>query len=140
MGQSTDELRRDIEDTRADMSYTVDAIDPALLDLPHRHGGTPSADLVNLQQRIWRADAFVVVVPEYNHGYPAALPVIKDKLRPGGVLIIDNMLWGGRIFDEADQSADTRGVREFTRLISKDPDWIVTLVPIRDGLIVAYRK
>lgn len=61
--------------------YTVDAIDPALLDLPHRHGGTPSADLVNLQQRIWRADAFVVVVPEYNHGYPAALKYVIDSVQ-----------------------------------------------------------
>jgi NAD(P)H-dependent FMN reductase len=48
--------------------YTFNAIDPALLDLAHRHGGVPSADLVNLQQRVWRAYAFVVVVPEYNHG------------------------------------------------------------------------
>lgn len=61
--------------------YTVDAIDPALLDLPHRHGGAPSADLVNLQQRVWRADAFVVVVPEYNHGYPSALKFVIDSVQ-----------------------------------------------------------
>lgn len=65
--------------TRRD--YAVDAIDPALLDLPHRHGGAPSADLVNLQQRIWRADAFVVVVPEYNHGYPSALKFVIDSVQ-----------------------------------------------------------
>lgn len=60
--------------------YAVDAIDPATLDLPHRHGGAPSADLVNLQQRIWSADAFVLVVPEYNHGYPAALKSVIDSV------------------------------------------------------------
>jgi caffeoyl-CoA O-methyltransferase len=70
-------------------------------------------------------------------GYPASLDVSKRKLRPGGVLIIDNMLWHGRIFDEGDDSAATRGVREVTRRITTDPDWIVSLVPIRDGLIVA---
>lgn len=63
--------------------------------------------------------------------YPASLPVIKKKLRPGGVLIIDNMLWYGRVFDDADQAPDTRGVREFTRLIMNDSDWVVSLVPIR---------
>ncbi len=72
--------------------------------------------------------------------YPDSLPVIERKLRPGGVLIIDNMLWSGRIFDDADRSADTEGVRRFTGLITADRGWTVSLVPIRDGLIVAYRS
>ena len=72
--------------------------------------------------------------------YPDSLPVIERKLRPGGVLIIDNMLWSGRIFDAADRSADTEGVRRFTALITADRGWTVSLAPIRDGLIVAYRS
>ncbi len=75
-----------------------------------------------------------------KHGYPDSLPVIAEKLRSGGVLIIDNMLWSGRIFDPDDQSPDTEGVREFTHRITTDPGWIASLVPIRDGLIVAYKK
>ncbi|HEV2130936.1 MAG TPA: O-methyltransferase [Longimicrobiaceae bacterium] len=75
-----------------------------------------------------------------KHAYPDALTVIAEKLRPGGVLIIDNMLWHGRIFDESDQSPDTQGVREFTRRVTQDPAWISSLVPIRDGLIVAYKQ
>jgi predicted O-methyltransferase YrrM len=73
-------------------------------------------------------------------GYPDSLPVIKEKLRPGGVLIIDNVLWHGRIFDKSDRSADTEAIREFTRRITADPDWIVSLIPIRDGLIVGYKR
>lgn len=72
--------------------------------------------------------------------YPDSLPVIERKLRPGGILIIDNMLWSGRIFDDADRSADTEGVRRFTSLITADRGWTVSLAPIRDGLIVAYRS
>jgi caffeoyl-CoA O-methyltransferase len=72
--------------------------------------------------------------------YPASLPLIKEKLRPGGVLIIDNTLWSGQIFDKKDQSEATNGIREFTRLITHDPDWIVSLVPVRDGMILAYKK
>lgn len=72
--------------------------------------------------------------------YPASLPVIKEKLRSGGLLIIDNMLWHGRIFDSNDSSAATRGVHEFTRQITTDSDWIVSLSPMRDGMIVAYKK
>ena len=73
-------------------------------------------------------------------GYPMALPVIAAKLRPGGVLIIDNMLLRGRVFDTEASGADLEGVREFTRMITTDNAWITTLVPIRDGLIVARRR
>jgi predicted O-methyltransferase YrrM len=73
-------------------------------------------------------------------GYPASLPVIAEKLRPGGVLLIDNMLWSGRVLDADDHSPDTEGVREFTRRITTDPAWIVSVVPIRDGVMVAYKR
>jgi predicted O-methyltransferase YrrM len=74
-----------------------------------------------------------------KQGYPDSLPVIEEKLRPGGVLIIDNMLWSGRIFDAADTSPATEGVREFTRRITASDRWIPSLVPIRDGMIVAFK-
>lgn len=75
-----------------------------------------------------------------KNGYPAALPVIAEKLRSGGVLIVDNMLWHGRIFDDSDQAPETRGIRELTQRLTTDPGWIVSLIPIRDGLFVAYKK
>lgn len=75
-----------------------------------------------------------------KESYPASLPVIKEKLRSGGLLIIDNMLWSGRIFNKKDLSPATEGVREFTRRITSDSDWIVSLAPVRDGMIVAYKK
>lgn len=72
--------------------------------------------------------------------YPDSLPVIERKLRPGGVLIVDNALWHGRVFDRADRSKATRGVRTMTRRLTGDPNWITSLVPIRDGLLVAMRR
>jgi predicted O-methyltransferase YrrM len=74
-----------------------------------------------------------------KEGYPVALPVVAERLRPGGVLIIDNALWGGRIFDATDLSPATQGVREVTRLLAEDPGWILSTVPIRDGMLVAFR-
>jgi predicted O-methyltransferase YrrM len=73
-------------------------------------------------------------------GYPEALAAIRDKLRPGGLLIADNLLWHGRIFDPSDRSSDTVGVRNFTRLVTQDAGWIASIVPIRDGLLVAVRR
>jgi predicted O-methyltransferase YrrM len=73
-------------------------------------------------------------------GYPAALPVIHERLRPGGVLIADNLLWHGQVLDPKDKSEDTAGVREFTRLVTTGQDWLASVVPIRDGLLLAYRR
>jgi caffeoyl-CoA O-methyltransferase len=73
-------------------------------------------------------------------GYPAALPVIHERLRPGGVLIADNLLWHGWVLDPDDRTPDTAGVREFTRLVTTDPGWTASVVPIRDGLLLAWRR
>ena len=72
--------------------------------------------------------------------YPSSLPVIKEKLRPGGILIIDNMIWHGQILDPNDHEKTTEAIREFTNTITMDSDWIVSLIPARDGMIVAYKK
>lgn len=72
--------------------------------------------------------------------YPESLPVIKEKLRHGGILIIDNMLWSGRIFDTKNHDSSTEAIRRFTRDITTDLDWIVSLIPARDGMIVAHKK
>jgi predicted O-methyltransferase YrrM len=87
------------------------------------------------------AGPFDLIFNDINkEAYPESLPIIEEKLRSGGVLIIDNIIWSGRIFDTNDHSPGTEGVREFTRLITNDSRWIVSLIPIRDGLIVAYKK
>jgi predicted O-methyltransferase YrrM len=75
-----------------------------------------------------------------KEGYPDSLPVIKEKLRSGGLLIIDNMLWHGQILDTEDHDKSTEAIRRFTRDVTTDLDWIVSLMPARDGMIVAYKK
>ena len=75
-----------------------------------------------------------------KEGYPQSLPVIKEKLRSGGVLIIDNMLWDGRVLNPKNHEPTTEAIRVFTRGIVEDPEWIVSLVPMRDGMIVALKK
>lgn len=69
--------------------------------------------------------------------YPSALPAIEEKLRPGGVLIVDNMIWSGRVYDPNERSPDTEGVRALTRALTTSPRWVSSIVPIRDGLMIA---
>jgi caffeoyl-CoA O-methyltransferase len=74
-----------------------------------------------------------------KEGYPASLGVIVDKVRAGGLLITDNLLWSGRVLDSTDTSSATEGVRELTRLVHADARWLPSIVPLRDGMLVAMR-
>ena len=74
-----------------------------------------------------------------KEGYPAAVPVIESRLRPGGLLIVDNMLWHGQVLDPDDRQRETEAIRETTRMLTNSPDWISSIVPIRDGLLVSMR-
>ena len=71
--------------------------------------------------------------------YPSSLEVIERSLNPGGVLIVDNMLLSGRILDHNNESSTVMGVRELTAQINSSDKWIMSIVPIRDGLLLAYR-
>jgi predicted O-methyltransferase YrrM len=57
-------------------------------------------------------------------------------VRPGGLLIGDNALWGGRVYNE-DADERTRGVREFNRRMATDPRVLGIIVPTHDGVAVA---
>jgi len=72
----------------------------------------------------------------YQHYYEYCLQLI----RPGGLVAIDNVLWGGSVADQNDQQPDTVAIREFNRLISEDKRVDISLVPIGDGLTLARKK
>jgi len=74
-----------------------------------------------------------------KEAYPRSLEVIGRKLRPGGVLIVDNLLWDGAVLDDSDRTASTRAIREMTRRVFSDPAWEASIVPIRDGLLLATK-
>lgn len=70
--------------------------------------------------------------------YPAVLPLARKKLRRGGLLISDNMLWGGEVL-RARPDRDTRGILELTRALFRAPYFFTTLLPIRDGVTVSLK-
>lgn len=72
--------------------------------------------------------------------YPAALDVARSLLRPGGLLVSDNMLWYGTVLDDEPAEPSTRAVKELTRLLYAASDFATALVPIRDGLTISVRK
>jgi caffeoyl-CoA O-methyltransferase len=87
------------------------------------------------------AGPFDLIFNDINkEDYADSLPVIAEKLRPGGVLIVDNMLWHGGIFDPLDNSRATESIRKLTVMLTRSPEWIASLVPVRDGVIIAYKN
>ena len=54
-------------------------------------------------------------------------------------MIVDNMLLGGRILDQNDESSTVMGVRQLTAQINESDRWLMSIIPIRDGLLLAYR-
>ncbi len=75
-----------------------------------------------------------------KEGYPASLPVIKQRLNPGGLLLVDNMFWGGKVADRRATDAGTEAIRAFTRTVFADPEFVSTIVPLRDGVSIARRR
>jgi Predicted O-methyltransferase len=58
-------------------------------------------------------------------------------VRPGGLIIGDNALWGGRVYSDQESDERTRGVREFNRRMATDPRVLGIIVPTHDGVAVA---
>jgi len=72
--------------------------------------------------------------------YAAYYEELLPRLRPGGLIVIDNALWGGRVIDESDQSESTRAIRGLNERIAKDERVDAVLVPIADGVMVVGKK
>jgi predicted O-methyltransferase YrrM len=72
--------------------------------------------------------------------YPAYLEHAKRLLRAEGLLLADNVLWGGRVADESSSDEDTRGLRAFNDAVLADPDLHAVILPVGDGLMAAYLR
>ncbi len=81
----------------------------------------------------------IIFVDIDKEQYPASLPLTLRRLRPGGLLITDNMLWSGKVVDAKPRDASTRGIQEYTRLLYENPDLYTTLIPLRDGVAVTLK-
>ncbi len=69
--------------------------------------------------------------------YPAILTQAKRLLRVGGLIVLDNVLWSGRVADPAERDAETIALRDVAAMIQTDDDWMPALLTVGDGLLVA---
>ena len=69
--------------------------------------------------------------------YPTYLDEGLRLVRPGGLILADNVHWSGRVADPLVTDADTTGLREYLRRIASDPRLLSTVVAAGDGLAVS---
>ncbi len=81
----------------------------------------------------------VVFIDIDKDGYPAALEAAAPRVRPGGLLLADNVLWSGRVVDPAVRDGATEGIREFNRRLFARTDFSSVIVPLRDGVAIARK-
>lgn len=65
---------------------------------------------------------------------------ILKLLRPGGLVLVDNVLWSGAVIDKKDKSEDTAAIRAFNEALQKDERVDVSMLPIGDGLTLARKR
>lgn len=73
--------------------------------------------------------------PNYSNYYD----LVFDKLRPGGFIIADNVLWSGKVLDPGDDE-NAQALHEFNEMVLGDDRVSNILLPIRDGLMVVCKR
>ena len=73
---------------------------------------------------------------------PAYFEALRPRLAPGGLLVADNVLWSGRTSGgrPARPGDGTDSLREFCAAVLHDPQFVGTILPVGDGLLVAARR
>ncbi|MBS1527450.1 MAG: O-methyltransferase [Bacteroidetes bacterium] len=65
--------------------------------------------------------------------------LVFDKVRSGGLIVIDNVLWKGKVYGD-DNDADTRSIRELNDQVAKDDRVEKLILPVRDGILLVRKK
>jgi predicted O-methyltransferase YrrM len=72
--------------------------------------------------------------------YPEAWQLARERVRPGGLYLCDNVLWSGRVTDPDDRSPSTEAIRRHNQLVYADAAFDVCIVPTRDGVLLARKR
>lgn len=70
--------------------------------------------------------------------YPLAFEKAISRLRRGGFLIADNVLWSGSVIHPSEDPS-VRGIQKFNRRVTTDPQLFTTILPLRDGVSVSLK-
>ncbi len=83
----------------------------------------------------------IVFIDADKRNYAAYYDLVFDKVRKGGYIISDNVLWSGKVVNEYEKSdLDTKILKDFNAQLHNDSRVENVLLPIRDGLMIVRKK
>lgn len=82
----------------------------------------------------------LVFIDADKKNYLKYYDLVVDRVRPGGLILADNVLWSGKVIDEKAQDKETVLLRQYNERINLDERVENILLPIRDGIMVARKK
>lgn len=101
----------------------------------------PAVDSLRQMLAEGRADSFdIAFIDADKDNYPAYYDLCFELVRPGGLILIDNTLWGGQVADPAVTDADTEGIRAVNRRAFEDDRVDSCLLPLSDGLHICHKR
>lgn len=83
----------------------------------------------------------MVFIDADKENYVNYFHLIIDKLKTGGIILSDNVLWSGKVIEPLDEKDfSTKGILEYNQLLKTDERIETVMLPIRDGLTISRKK
>ena len=130
------------------MLHTID-IDPYLPEMVHRYiEKAGMLDRITMHHRpaleaipTIPAPFDLVFIDADKQNYSNYFDAVIDKVRPGGLIIADNVLWSGKVLEPKEaQDGETRGLAAYAAKVMTDARVENVLLPLRDGLLISRKK
>jgi len=82
-------------------------------------------------------DIIFIDVDKYE--YPQAFTLALNRVKKGGIVITDNLLWYGKVISESHSDQDTLGVRQINEMLFQTEGVFSSIIPIRDGIGITIK-
>jgi len=82
----------------------------------------------------------LVFIDANKDDYPDYYELVIDKVSAGGYILVDNVLWGGKVLDTPIEDHTTQTIDLFNKMIAADQRVENLLLPIRDGIMLIKKK
>ena len=93
-----------------------------------------------LHKNLLKGSIDFVFIDADKINYPIYYELSLELIRKNGIILFDNVLWGGAVVDEKNQDRNTTVIRNLNLHLLNDPRVDISMVPIGDGLTIARKK
>jgi caffeoyl-CoA O-methyltransferase len=81
-----------------------------------------------------------VFIDADKENYCTYLDLVLPKMRPGGIILADNVLWSGYVLDPLVTDIETQGLRDFVQKVALNDALEQVLLPVRDGIMAVMKR